>query len=109
MTVYAIAQITIHDRPRYQRYVAAFMPILVKYGGRLLAADERPEVVEGEWTGSKVIVMAFPDRDTFTRWAGSPEYTEISVDRLAATEGVVLVVRGVDWSGRTAMIGSDGP
>jgi len=96
VTVYAIAQISIHDRPRYQRYAAAFMPILVKYGGRLLAADEHPEVVEGEWTGSKVIMMAFPDRDTFTRWAESPEYSEISVDRVAATDGVVLLVRGLD-------------
>jgi uncharacterized protein (DUF1330 family) len=96
VTVYAIAQLSIHDRPRYERYVARFMPILVKYGGRLLAADERPEVVEGDWTGNKVIMMAFPDRDMFTRWAGSPEYAEISVDRLAATDAVILLVRGLD-------------
>jgi len=30
--------------------------------------------------------MAFPDRDTFTTWATSPEYQEISKDRVAATE-----------------------
>ncbi len=95
MTVYAIAQLAIHDRVRYDRYVAAFMPVLIKYGGRLLAADERPVVVEGEWGGDKVIVMAFPDRDTFTTWATSPEYQEISKDRVAATEGVVLLVRGL--------------
>jgi uncharacterized protein (DUF1330 family) len=95
MTVYAIAQLAIHDRVRYDRYVAAFMPVLIKYGGRLLAADERPVVVEGEWGGDKVIVMAFPDRDTFTTWAASPEYQEISKDRVAATEGVVLLVRGL--------------
>ena len=33
VTVYAIAQLTIHDRARYQRYVDAFMPILIKHGG----------------------------------------------------------------------------
>jgi len=42
VTVYAIAQLAIHDRERYQQHVAAFMPILTKYGGRLLAADEIP-------------------------------------------------------------------
>jgi uncharacterized protein (DUF1330 family) len=99
VTVYAIAQLSIHDRVRYDRYVAAFMPVLMKYGGRLLVADERPHVVEGHWSGDKVIVMAFPDRDSFTTWATSAEYQEISKDRVAATEGVVLLVRGLSQQG----------
>jgi uncharacterized protein (DUF1330 family) len=100
VTVYAIAQLSIHDRVRYGRYVAAFMPVLTKYGGRLLAADERPDVVEGQWSGDKVIVLAFPDRDTFTMWATSPEYREISRDRVAATDGIVLLVHGLAPNGR---------
>ncbi len=95
MTVYAIAQLTIHDRARYDRYAAAFMPVLTKYGGRLLAAEDRPAVVEGQWSGDRVVVLAFPDRDAFTKWVSSAEYLEISKDRLAATDGVVLLLRGL--------------
>jgi uncharacterized protein (DUF1330 family) len=95
VTVYAIAQLTIHDRPRYDRYVAAFMPVLTKYGGRLLAVDDQPEVVEGQWGGGRVIVLSFPDRETFTTWASSPDYQEIAQDRLAAAEGPILLVQGV--------------
>lgn len=95
MTVFALAQITIHDRARYDRYVAAFLPVLARYRGRLLAADESPEVVEGEWSHQKVILMAFDNRDDFERWSTSAEYREISRDREAATEGVVLLVDGV--------------
>ncbi|RLV10380.1 hypothetical protein CTZ27_04010 [Streptomyces griseocarneus] len=95
MTVYAIAQLSIHDRARYERYVARFLPVLQQYGGRLLAADEQVEVVEGEWEKDKVIMVAFPDRDAFTTWAASPEYVEIAEDRLGATEGPVLLVHGV--------------
>ena len=95
MTVYAIAQLTIHDRPRYDRYVAAFMPVLTKYGGRLLAVDDQPEVVEGQWGGGRVIVLSFPDRETFTTWVTSPEYREISKDRLAAADTTGLLVRGL--------------
>jgi uncharacterized protein (DUF1330 family) len=95
MTVYAVAQIAIHDRERYERYVAGFMPVLLRYGGRLLAADEHPTVREGVWPYEKIIVMAFSDRSAFERWAGSPEYREISRDRHAATTGVVLLVHGV--------------
>src|SRR5688500_14750810 len=49
MSVYALAQLTIHDRDRYQRYAARFLPILHAHGGRLLAADDHPEVLEGAW------------------------------------------------------------
>ncbi len=95
MPVYALAQISIHDRERYERYVAGFLPALAQYQGRLLAAQEQPDVVEGSWPYDKVILMAFQDRAHFDRWARSPEYQEISRDRLAATDGVVLVIDGL--------------
>ena len=71
------------------------MPVLLRYGGRLLAADERPALVEGQWAGDKVVIIAFPDQDRFSAWANSPEYREISRDRVAATEGPVLLVHGL--------------
>ena len=95
MTVYAIAQISIHDRAVYDRYVSGFRPVLAQYGGTLLAADESPEVIEGEWARHKVILLRFADRAGFDAWAQSPEYQEISRDRLAATEGEVILVRGL--------------
>ena len=65
MTVYALAQLKIHDRERYGRYMSRFMPVLEKYNGRLLAADEGPRVLEGQWWDrNKVVLMAL--------WAGTP-------------------------------------
>lgn len=95
MTVYALAQISIHDRERYDRYAAKFMEVLLKYDGRLLAADEHPAVIEGEWPYDKVVLMSFENRDAFEKWASSPEYQEISKDRIAATTGVVILTRGL--------------
>ena len=96
MPVYALAQITIHDRERYERYVARFAAVFSRFEGRLLAADESPVVLEGEWPHQKVILMSFPDRAALERWAYSPEYREIAQDRVAATSGTVLLVHGVD-------------
>ena len=96
MTVYVIAQLWIHDRERYDRYVAGFMPVLIRYGGRLLAADETTETLEGAWTADKVVVIAFPGRAAADRWRTSAAYREISKDRQAATEGQVLLVHGID-------------
>ncbi|AEV85111.1 hypothetical protein ACWT_4087 [Actinoplanes sp. SE50] len=102
MTVFALAQIAIHDRQRYDRYAAAFMPVLTRYHGRLLAADESPRVVEGEWPYEKAILMSFDTREHFEQWSTSPEYREISRDREAATHGVVLLLDGIPAVGPVA-------
>lgn len=95
MPVYAIAQLTITDRMVYDRYQARFMGVLKRYQGRLLAADENPVVVEGEWERDKVVLLAFPDEQAFQDWADSPEYLEISKDRKSGSDAVVLLVKGI--------------
>jgi len=102
MSVYVIAQVSIHDRARYDRYVARFIGVLAGFDGRMLAADESPVVVEGTWPHDKVVLLEFPDRDAFARWASSPAYTEIARDRIAATTGCVLLVSGILAGGRRA-------
>lgn len=93
--VYAIAQLKIRNREVYGRYQARFMPVLNKYGGRLLAADENPRVVEGEWDREKIVLLSFADEAAFSRFAESPEYQEIATDRKAGSDAVVLLVRGL--------------
>jgi uncharacterized protein (DUF1330 family) len=93
--VYAIAQLKITDRAIYDRYQAKFMGVMKRYQGRVLAADEKPQVIEGEWERDKVVLLSFPDEAAFHEWAESPEYQEISKDRKAGSEAVVLLVKGV--------------
>ncbi len=71
------------------------MEAMAGHAGRLLAADEGPQVMEGEWTGTKVVLIEFPDEAAFHAWKDAPLYREISRDREAATEGSVLLVKGL--------------
>lgn len=95
LSVYVLAQLKIHDRARYERYAAKFMPILIKFGGRLLVSDEAPETLEGTWGHDKAVLLRFDDKPAALRWMNSPEYQEISKDRLAATDAVVLMLKGL--------------
>ena len=95
MTVYAIAQLSITDREVYNRYQAKFMGVMGRYKGRVLAADEKPQVVEGVWDREKVVLLSFPDEAAFREWVESPEYLEIAKDRKAGSEAVVLLVKGI--------------
>ncbi|HEX5262766.1 MAG TPA: DUF1330 domain-containing protein [Phenylobacterium sp.] len=94
MSAYVVAQLSINDRTRYDRYAAAFLPTLKPFGGRLLAADEGPQVMEGAWARDKLVLVAFPDQGAARAWAASPDYHAIAADRLAASEAVVLLVEG---------------
>jgi uncharacterized protein (DUF1330 family) len=100
--VYVIAQLSIHDRTRYDRYAARFMDVLRRYGGRLLVSDESPRVIEGAWSHDKVVVLSFADEPSFEAWASSDDYRTIAEDRIAASEGPILVVRGVERTTRTS-------
>jgi uncharacterized protein (DUF1330 family) len=95
MTVYAIAQLKFTDRAAYNRYQAAFMDVFQRHSGTLLAADESPRVVEGNWDREKVVLMSFPDETAFREWAESPEYQWISVDRQAGADTLVLLAQGL--------------
>src|SRR5215472_11308776 len=93
--VYAIAQLKITDRTAYNRYQQRFMSVMKLFKGRLLAADERPQVVEGKWDREKVVLLEFPDECAFREWMDSPEYTEIAKDRKAGSDAVIVLVRGI--------------
>jgi uncharacterized protein (DUF1330 family) len=93
--VYAIAQLRFTDRVAYDRYQARFMEVFRRHPGTLLAADESPQVIEGRWDREKLVLMSFPDEAAFHDWAQSPEYQDISQDRLAGADTLVLLVKGL--------------
>jgi uncharacterized protein (DUF1330 family) len=95
VTVYAIAQLRFTDRAAYQRYQARFMEVFARHSGTLLAADESPQVVEGQWDREKVVLMSFPDEAAFRLWSDSTDYQEISKDRRAGADTVVLLAKGL--------------
>jgi uncharacterized protein (DUF1330 family) len=96
VTVYAIAELRFTDRAAYDRYQARFMEVFRHHPGTLLAADESPKVAEGKWDREKVVLMSFPDEAAFHALVQSPEYQDISKDRRAGADTVVLLVKGLE-------------
>jgi uncharacterized protein (DUF1330 family) len=95
VTVYAIAQLRFTDRASYDRYQGRFLEVFRRYSGTLLVADEAPQVVEGQWDHDKVVLMSFPDEAAFRQWSESPDYQDISQDRRAGADTVVLLAKGL--------------
>lgn len=97
MTVYVVAQLTFTDEPRYRQYQAHFPEAFAGHAGQVLAADEAPKVLEGDWQGSKVVMLAFDDEPAARAFLDSPLYREISIDRDAGAKTTALLIQGLDW------------
>ena len=95
MTVYVIAMLKFTDRAAYDRYQARFFGVFRKFNGRVLAADEKPQRLEGDWDREKVVIMSFPDEADANRFISDPEYDDISKDRRAGAETLSVLVRGL--------------
>jgi len=92
MTVYAVVQLKINNREAYDRYQLGFWDVFKNHQGKLLISSEQPEVLEGEWSKDKIVLMSFPDKPSFKAWATSPEYLEIARDRHAGSTATILLV-----------------
>jgi uncharacterized protein (DUF1330 family) len=95
MPVYIVAEVTIADRTEYARYEAGFLPIWQKYRGELLAVEEQPTVIEGEWKHSRTVLLRFPDRAEAERWYRSPEYQALAQHRWNASRADIALLNGL--------------
>jgi len=94
MIVYVIAQLKFTDEARYRTYQTAATRLFMEKGIRVLAADEAPVVLEGEWSGDKVVVMAFDDEAAARAFLEGPEYQAISGDRRAGARSTAIMIKG---------------
>lgn len=95
MAAYLIADVDVRDADAYASYGAQVPATLEPYGGRFLVRGGASEVIEGEWTPRRVVVIEFPDADALRRWYNSGAYQGIVGVRWASADASVVAVEGV--------------
>ena len=95
MRVYVVAQVRFTDEARYRAYQKAFPAVFAQSGGRLLAADEAPSVLEGDWPFHKMVLMAFETEDAARAFLEGEAYQAISEDRRAGSQTVAVIAQGL--------------
>ncbi len=95
MSVYLVAQISIHDRAGYSVYEAGFMDVFAHFKGQLLAVDEEPETLEGTWSCTRTVLIEFPNRADALAWVGSDEYRELARHRWAASVANIAMIKSL--------------
>jgi uncharacterized protein (DUF1330 family) len=95
MSAYVIVDIEVTDPVVYAQYRERTPATLLPYGGRYLARGGAVEVVEGDWTPRRLVILGFPDVARAKAWLASPEYTEVAKLRHRSARTNKVLVEGV--------------
>ncbi len=71
------------------------MKTIRQSGGRVIAVNDGPEVLEGQWHGSRTVVLEFDTLQAARDWYSSPDYQAVIGERHASTEANAVILHGV--------------
>jgi uncharacterized protein (DUF1330 family) len=95
MSAYVILDILVHDQKTYDEYKLMAPAIVAAFGGKYLARGGKTEVLEGEWTPKRLVILEFPSLELANSWFNSPEYAHPKEMRQLSTRTNMVVLDGV--------------
>ena len=96
MAAYIVVHVDVHDPVRYETYKAMAPESIRQYGGRYLTRGGATEVLEGDWTPKRLVILEFPTMERAKTFWDSPEYAEAKALRLATTTSHMVLLEGLD-------------
>jgi|TARA_B110000263_G_scaffold247459_1_gene260368 uncharacterized protein (DUF1330 family) len=94
MSVYFVVQEEVNDQDGLERYMKAASASSLGRG-RAIIVDNNVTSVEGDWHGSRLVVLEFDDDEAFREWYDSPEYQEALPLRLSSTDSRAVLAKGL--------------
>jgi uncharacterized protein (DUF1330 family) len=95
MPGYLIADVAVRDPKGYEEYRKLVGPALQKFRGKFLARGGKVEVLEGQWSPGRVVILEFDSLDTARDLYQSEDYRPAKAVRQKASTGNFLIAEGV--------------
>ena len=95
MTAYVIADIEVLDPAGYEAYRQQVPATIAAYGGRYLARGGATEVLEGDWSPRRCVILEFPSMAQLRAWWESPEYRPLRAIRERTTRSKLVATEGL--------------
>ncbi len=99
MSAYVILDIEVTDPERYEQYKQLSTRALAAFGGRFAVRGGRVEVVEGNWSPHRVVVLEFESVAQAKAWYDSPEYQKAKAVRQGSSRSTMILVEGPQTAG----------
>lgn len=93
---YVLCDITVTDPEQYEVYKKLSAPAVAAHGGRFVVRGGAVDVLEGDITPGRVVVLEFDSVEIARRWYASEEYATARSARANAAFGSFVLVEGTD-------------
>ena len=95
MPAYLIADIEVIDSDGFKEYQQKVPATIAAYQGRYIARGGVTEVLEGNWSPKRCVLLEFPSTAQLKVWWNSPEYRPLRVLRERTTKSNLVVTEGL--------------
>jgi uncharacterized protein (DUF1330 family) len=94
MSALIIVDIEVTDPVRYEDYKRLASAAISAHGGRYLVRGGKSEVLDGDWTPRRLVVLEFDTFEHAKAWRSSPEYAAAKRVREECARANMVVVEG---------------
>ena len=95
MAGYVITEVEITDAERYAEFLGQVTATVEGHGGKFIARGGAIDVVEGDWTPSRLALLKFDSVEQAKAWLNSPEYTALNELRTSSANINMVIVEGL--------------
>ena len=94
MAAYIIVDVTIYNENEYARYRSLTPATIEAYDGKFIVRGGKTEIIEGQWSPGRLVIIEFPTAERAKEWWSSPEYSAIKKIRHDNAKSNMLLVEG---------------
>jgi len=70
--------------------------VFENYNGEVIAVEDNPRILEGNWPAGRTVVIKFPDDSELRKWYDSDEYQTLAERRKEASIANIAIITGMD-------------
>jgi uncharacterized protein (DUF1330 family) len=94
-SAYIIANVTVTNPQQYEEYKKWSSAAMQAHGAEVCVRGGKVEVLEGDWSPERLVVLKFPSVEAARRFNESPEYGRARAARQGAAVMRMVVVEGI--------------
>jgi uncharacterized protein (DUF1330 family) len=91
---YLILDFSIKDFSLFKEYIDKIPEFIKKHGGRYMVQGVEPEIMEGDWSPERVVVLEFPNKIMAKEFLADPAAQPLFSIRHKTTESKLILVEG---------------
>ncbi|KQP22601.1 DUF1330 domain-containing protein [Pseudorhodoferax sp. Leaf267] len=94
-SAYIIADVTVTNPEQYEDYKKWSSAAMQAHGAEVCIRGGKVEVIEGDWSPTRIVLLKFPSVEAAKAFNASPEYGKARTARQGAAVMRMIVVEGV--------------